>query len=207
MDGGSGGVSRKPRGGWEDPLWERQAGEGMKAFEAFGVYRDLGPTRSGAKVANAQHKSSQLIARWMQMWGWVERAGAWDDQADRLRRERDQLEADAARRKMREEHLTIGRAFVQVTAAGLKGFDSDTAEGRAKIAALTASDMARLAEAGVRLELRARGESQGSISEKDAQAFVEGLMEISLGYISSESHEAFIADVEAKLGTGTLGLS
>lgn len=201
------GTSKKPPGGWKEPLWERQEGEGTRAFSAFAHYRDLGPARSGVRVANDQGKSSQLMARWMLVWGWVERAQAWDDQADRLRRERDQLEEGEARRKMREDHLAIGRAFVQVTAAGLKGYDSDTAEGRAKIAAMTASDMARLADLGVRMELRARGERQGAITEKEAQTFVEGLMEIALGYISSESHEAFIADVEAKLGTGTMGLS
>lgn len=43
--------------------WDRQPKETMEAFQAFAAYRDLGDERSGAKVAKALGKSTQLINR------------------------------------------------------------------------------------------------------------------------------------------------
>ena len=48
--------------------WERQFNESRKAFEAFCVYRDMGPARSGEKVARELSKSAQLIRRWSAKW-------------------------------------------------------------------------------------------------------------------------------------------
>ena len=61
--------------------WERWYGETRKAYDAFCCYRDLEATRSLAAVGNTLGKSDVLMARWSARWGWVERAGAWDDHA------------------------------------------------------------------------------------------------------------------------------
>jgi hypothetical protein len=42
-----------PENGWSEPLWGRQDGESDKAFQAFALYRDLGPARSTQQVAHA----------------------------------------------------------------------------------------------------------------------------------------------------------
>ncbi len=64
--------------------WERQPGEGTKAYEAFSTYRDMGYDRSIAKVAEKLGKSEALLERWSRTYKWVERVTAWDVEADRL---------------------------------------------------------------------------------------------------------------------------
>ena len=44
--------------------WERLENESSRAFEAFSAYRDLGPQRSLAKVAETLGKSKALMERW-----------------------------------------------------------------------------------------------------------------------------------------------
>ena len=44
--------------------WERLEGEGVKAYEAFSVYRELGEERSIRAVAKQLNKSTTLIGRW-----------------------------------------------------------------------------------------------------------------------------------------------
>lgn len=60
-----------------DP-WDRQDGETSKAYEAFGVYRDLGASRSVQAVCNELGKSKTVMDRWCSQWSWVKRAQAWD---------------------------------------------------------------------------------------------------------------------------------
>jgi len=71
--------------------FERQDGETVKAFEAFKVYRDLGPERSLAKVAEIRYgkttSNARQVARWSSRFDWVERAAAWDDYHEMIRRE------------------------------------------------------------------------------------------------------------------------
>ena len=66
--------------------WGRQKGETVKAFQAFVIYRDQGPARSGYKVADELGKSTTLIGRWSARWDWVERAALYDAHLDRVRR-------------------------------------------------------------------------------------------------------------------------
>ena len=52
--------------------WERQKGETPQAFEAFSIYRDMGSSRSTAKVGRKLGKSKNLMDRWSSRWEWVE---------------------------------------------------------------------------------------------------------------------------------------
>lgn len=83
--------------------WERQEGEGVKAFEAFSIYLDLGEERSIRAVAQKLAKSRQLISRWSATYNWVERVAAWDD--DLRRKAHDQAVKKA--RKMADRHISI----------------------------------------------------------------------------------------------------
>jgi hypothetical protein len=57
----------------EPKLFEQQAKETAKAFEAFKLYLDLGPARSLAAVARKLGKSEGLIERWSRRHHWGER--------------------------------------------------------------------------------------------------------------------------------------
>lgn len=92
--------------------WERQKGESGKAFEAFVVYRDMGPTRSLMKAAQKLDKNRTTIGDWSAKWSWVERVDAWDDEQDRIRR----LELAQARVEAVERHW---KSAAQVNAAGI----------------------------------------------------------------------------------------
>lgn len=68
-------------------LWEKSPTETSKAFQAFCVYRDLGPSRSQEKVVGELRKSIQLVSRWCRRHSWVKRAAAYDEFLDEQRRE------------------------------------------------------------------------------------------------------------------------
>jgi len=81
----------------EPKPWERQRGEGDRAFHAFGIYRDLGVDRSidlvagqlrdakgsqrGPKVRSCGH-----YGRLARKWQWRARVTAWDEYVDKERR-------------------------------------------------------------------------------------------------------------------------
>jgi len=76
--------------------WERQEGESARAYEAFCLYRDLGPERSLAKVGQALGKSVSLMERWSSEHEWVDRVKALEA--------RDQmLKHDAVEEHLREK--------------------------------------------------------------------------------------------------------
>lgn len=91
--------------------WERRPQEGIKSYEAFSVYRDLGTSRSIEQVARSLSKSDQLIKRWSYTHDWVQRVTAYDDYIDAQARVK--LERDAIRRKadMLKRHTDTGRAL------------------------------------------------------------------------------------------------
>jgi hypothetical protein len=197
-------------GSWTSPLWERQEGESAKAFEGFAAYRDMGPARSLAAVGHALGKTKAACEPWSSRWGWVERAGAWDDEADRLMRERDITERQESRRQMLAEHARVGQTLVQVGAEVLAAYDvshPETGEAaRAKIAALSASDAARLVATGAKMERLARGESNERVGMREAMAWVDGFIEVALTHLPLEAHEGFFRDVDARLGvSGGIG--
>ncbi len=65
--------------------WERRQDESDKAFQAFQVYRDLGPKRSYRSVAQRLGKAGSLVSRWSSRHQWVSRSAAFDAEADRVR--------------------------------------------------------------------------------------------------------------------------
>lgn len=189
---------------FQDRLWARQDGESDRAFEAFAAYRDLGPARSAVAVAKTLGKSKALIERWSSAWGWVERASAWDDEADRLIRERDLAERQEARRLMLAQHARVGQTLVRLGEEALASYDltnPDTADAaRAKLDALKPTEAARLMEIGVKIERHARGE--GGAGMREALAWTAAFVDLALGYLPSDAVDAFLADVDDRLGMG-----
>lgn len=64
--------------------WERMEGEGVKAFEAFRIYRDMGSERNLRAVGERLGKSRAIIERWSSANQWVERVRAYDNDLERV---------------------------------------------------------------------------------------------------------------------------
>lgn len=69
--------------------WKRQEGETSKAYEAFCIYRDMGPSRSLGKVHDQIYGEDAGNIRYVEKWsskhGWVARAQSFDDWRDEQR--------------------------------------------------------------------------------------------------------------------------
>lgn len=80
-------------------VFERQRGEGEKAWSAFVEYLELGRDRSLAKLAHELGRKPSYkrhLERWSSAHNWVARAAAWDEhQRQERRRENAQLAEEA----------------------------------------------------------------------------------------------------------------
>ncbi|MFJ2812934.1 hypothetical protein [Streptomyces sp. NPDC087294] len=101
-----------------DP-WERQDRESSQAFEAFVVYRDLGPASSVTAVARELDKSRTLVGRWSRRFAWVVRATGYDREQDRLFL----AEQAQARREIARRHAKLAQAVQGKAVARLQTLD------------------------------------------------------------------------------------
>ncbi|NMO09501.1 hypothetical protein [Methanobacterium subterraneum] len=88
--------------------WERLLDETSKQFEAFCIYRDIGPGRSIQKVAQKRAGSGGLskLKEWSSKHHWSERAKAYDAHIDEIRRSGHEDEIiEMAERHAREAKL------------------------------------------------------------------------------------------------------
>jgi hypothetical protein len=103
--------------------WDRQEGEGARAFRAFTLYRDAPPElRSLTRVAqewsaSGPESSLSRIKEWSRQHQWRARATAWDDELDRRKLETITLEAEA----LAKREADLVRAGLDRVA---EGFDS-----------------------------------------------------------------------------------
>lgn len=187
--------------------WEKQKGESGVAFSAFSSYRDLGPARSLQKVATLQAKSIQLMKEWSAKWHWVSRADAFDFMEDRRRREEQQDQERAMLRRHRGLSVSMGNLAFQRAAGRQAGVREDgtivEAVEALNPADLSASDVARLAEVGVKIERMTMGlatdltKSLGDVPIREVSAIVSEIVEAALGLLPEESHESFVRIVRA----------
>lgn len=114
--------------------WEKVPTETGRAYQAFRLFRDLGPTR---RLADVQGYSHGTLRRWLTTHRWHERAQAWDLETYRLDDQR-RLEQIRA---MDETHQRAARALIT---AGLRALQD--------LPALTPHQAARFVDLGTRLE-------------------------------------------------------
>lgn len=69
------------------PPWDKQPGDTPKAWNAFTIYRDLGPSRTLAAAALQMGRNRQTLADWSARHAWQFRVEAWDREQDRIKRE------------------------------------------------------------------------------------------------------------------------
>lgn len=140
--------------------WDRQPGEGAKAYEAFNKYLLMGEERSYRKVAHELGKSGALISGWCSKYKWVERVAAWDEEQLRLDR-KEQQEAIA---RMRKRHAALATQMLTTATLGLQNLMNEI---KSKGACLTANDISRLTEVASKLERISRGDSGEVVEERD----------------------------------------
>jgi hypothetical protein len=140
----------------ESPVepWERQVAESVQAFEAFAVYRDLGPARSLTKAARELDKSRTLLGRWSRQYAWVMRAAAYDREQDRLFL----AEQRQARRDIARRHAKLAQAFLAKAVARLQGLDPRE---------LTPGELLRYFQVAAEIERRAAGEEPAGVVAQD----------------------------------------
>lgn len=137
--------------------WERQKGETSRAYEAFTVYRDMGPDRSQSKVCKKLSKNRATIGDWSTKYEWVKRATAWDAEQDRIAR---QSQIDEIK-KMRKRHADLATAMLVKAAKALQRIPEDEVK---------ASDVSRLVETASKLERISRGDAGEVVEERDGGA-------------------------------------
>jgi hypothetical protein len=82
------------------PIWGPQSCDTPKSFEAFIIYRDLGINRKVRLVAEKLDISPRGVDKWYALYGWKERADAYDKYLDQVRL----IEAeDAFKMRVKEE--------------------------------------------------------------------------------------------------------
>ena len=138
--------------------WERRENESSKAYEAFSIYRDMGTERSLGKVAERLKKSETLMGRWSSNHEWVKRAALWDDEQERLERERAQKEQAKAIRDMRKRHADLATAMLIKAAKALQRIPDDE---------IKPGDVSRMVDTASKLERLSRGDVGEVIEERD----------------------------------------
>lgn len=88
-------------------IWDRPIeGESDKSFEWFGRYRDLGASRTLAKVAQKYGKNSNYerqLQKWSRQYHWVKRALSFDDYRNQQRlKEQEKIEKERIRLEARQ---------------------------------------------------------------------------------------------------------
>ena len=140
--------------------WERQENESAKAYEAFSIYRDMGASRSLAKVGQEVCKSKKMMEKWSKAHNWVERAEQWDREQDRIL-QKQQIEDI---KEMRKRHANLGMALVMKAATALSRIPVDE---------IKAQDISRMVETGTKLERISRGDVGDVIEERQGESIAD----------------------------------
>lgn len=124
--------------------WERQYNESRQAFEAFRVYRDIGPGRSIREASEVLGKQHRLLEKWSAKWNWLYRIQEWERDQDRVRVEADREAVAEMSRRQAQIAVTFQTKLLE------RLINVNTEE-------LTAADLARWFEVSVKVERLARG--------------------------------------------------
>ena len=98
------------------PGWSGKPKESSRALEAAQEYLKMGVSRSIAKVAKKPGKRVCMLEVWSALWGWVERAAAYDDYLSRQEQIEIEKQASAQgeeRRRRAEEQSETFRRLMQ----------------------------------------------------------------------------------------------
>lgn len=138
-----------------DPLtdaWDQQPRENPRHFGLFTFYRDMGRLRSVAQVAAMSDTATYAnIARIARCNKWVERAGRWDAEQDRIT----SIRLLDAREEMARRHTKIARTMYDKAMARLQTLDIESISPHALI--LLIDTAAKIERAALGLETLNKG--------------------------------------------------
>ncbi len=160
--------------------WERLRDESAPAFEAFVIYRDMGPERSLAKVARQLGKSTTLVEKWSARDHWVNRVTAWEAEQDRIWL----AQQVASRREVGRRQLRIANAMQAQLVQALSRLDLTT---------LSARDLAYWLDISTKVQRQAIG-----LGEQVAHTGAEG-GPIALQTLSPAEAQARLREVHAEM--------
>lgn len=138
----------------EEPenLWERIPGETPREYQKFCSYRDMNTaerpirTRSIVKLAKEIGFSCDHLRKLSAKNSWLDRAAAYDAYLDTIVRERGEEEII----EMRKNHALLASQMIKKAAKRLLTITEEE---------ITATDIVRLVDVGVKIERLSRGES------------------------------------------------
>lgn len=133
--------------------WEQQPRESPRNYGLFLMYRDLGRIRSVAQVAAMSTLSYAAVARLSRFNKWVERAGLWDAEQDRIAN----IRLHDAREAMAKSHAKAAQAMMKKALARLETLDIESISPHALILMLDTA--ARIERAALGLEVLNKGAS------------------------------------------------
>lgn len=186
--GRKGSKDARPLNEDRDP-WERQRGEGHKAYAAFHIYCQMGTKRSTKAAARELKKNHTHIQRWCTLWRWVERADAWLDHEAKVAR--DQRVKDIE--EMERRHINISMTLQAVGGQALTAMNNRAkkilaADPTAESTDLTPNEARQMVESGMRYERLTRGEPTeiGDVVVQDARDVIQGARRILSGKPSDD---------------------
>lgn len=136
--------------------WKRLPTETSKQYNAFCIYRDLGPGRSIQKVANKRSGSGGLskLKEWSSKYLWIERAAAYDEHLDGVWRSGFEEEIH----EMAARHAREAKLFQEKVHERLEKIDPDE---------LKPHELIKWYETGVKIERLSRGVSTENVKREE----------------------------------------
>lgn len=138
--------------------WEKQDRESPRNFGLFLMYRDHGRLRSVAQVAGMSSLGYATVARIARCNKWVERAGRWDAEQDRITG----IRLQDAREEMARVHQKAARKLMEKALSRLETLDIDSISPHALVLMLDTA--ARIERAALGLETLNKGASSTQTS-------------------------------------------
>lgn len=144
--------------------WERQPGEEKARYDAFCVYRDLGPDRTLELLAKVCDRKKSTLYKYSSHNNWTERVAAWDEYQDAMRREAHNEVAAG----MAERHARLSLLIQEKVIMRLKTMP---------IERMSTRELAQLIDIAVKIERQAFGEP-GAIIENQGNPLVQEIQNI-----------------------------
>lgn len=142
----------------EVEVWERQPTESARNHGLFLMYRDLGRIRTVPQIAEMTPLSYGALARIARFNKWVERAGRWDAELDRLA----SLRLVTAREEMARTHAKAARALMNKALERLGTLDVESISPHALV--LMMDTAARIERAALGLETLGKAGSSSTVT-------------------------------------------